>query len=206
MQHFLKFHLFSSFFALREAIVILMEDMTIGHYLVEPNGVLTELDRVKLSSAQAQGKNGSITWTNNGLAIITGDLTIRIWDIDTSYNYLLSTELVNSTTNTMKTRKLTSPGAATTTTSSEVFTCISYCSDNQTLCAGTNQGNLYTWKRTNYSVDVPENAWQLNNISAVKGAIKQCMWGITNITTSCILINCITNVFILKVKCNLTLN
>lgn len=34
----------------REAIVTLMEDMTIAHYLVESSGILTELDRVKLSS------------------------------------------------------------------------------------------------------------------------------------------------------------
>lgn len=80
----------------------------------------------------------------------------------------------------------------------EVFTCIAYNSDNQTLCAGTNQGNLYTWKRTNYLVDVPENLWQLNNISTVRGAIKHCIWGLTDSIKSCILVNCISNVYILK--------
>lgn len=54
---------------------MLMEDMTIGHYLVETNGPLTELDRVKLSS-QAQ-KNGYISWAgSSGLAIITGKIFI----------------------------------------------------------------------------------------------------------------------------------
>lgn len=89
----------------------------------------------------------------------------------------------------------------TTTLSNETFACIAYCVDNQTLCAGTNKGNLYTWKRTNYTtIDVPENAWQLNNISSVKGSIKQCTFGITNTLKSCILVNCVTNVFILKVS------
>lgn len=86
----------------------------------------------------------------------------------------------------------------------EVFTCIAYCSDNQTLCAGTNQGNLYTWKRTNYSVDVPENTWQLNNISAVRGAIKQCTWGVCETVKPCIMVNCIANVYILKVRTDTT--
>lgn len=80
----------------------------------------------------------------------------------------------------------------------EVFTCIAYNSDNQTLCAGTNQGNLYTWKRTNYLIDVPENLWQLNNISTVKGAIKHCIWGLTDSIKFCIMVNCISSVFILK--------
>lgn len=55
----------------REAIVTLMEDMTVGHYLVESTGSLTELDRVKLSSMVA-GHNGAISWAGNALAIITG--------------------------------------------------------------------------------------------------------------------------------------
>ena len=83
----------------------------------------------------------------------------------------------------------------------EIFTCIAYCTDNQTLCAGTNQGNLYTWKRTaNYGIDVPENSWQLNNISVVRGAIKQCYWGINEIAKPCIMVNCISNVYVLKVS------
>lgn len=89
--------------------------------------------------------------------------------------------------------------SSSNSTAIETFACIAYCVDNQTLCAGTNQGNMYTWKRTNYSIDVPENAWQLNNISNIKGSIKQCSWGITNTIKSCILVNCVTNVFILKV-------
>lgn len=100
---------------------------------------------------------------------------------------------------------LTVTTGTTTTKTMEVFTCIAYCSDNQTLCAGTNQGNLYTWKRltsavANYTFDVPENAWQLNNVSSVRGAVKQCDWGICDIAQPCVMLNCIANVYILKVK------
>lgn len=92
----------------------------------------------------------------------------------------------------------------------EVFTCLSYCGDNQTLCAGTNQGNLYIWKRniqgalseaanaTN-EFDSMENFWHLVNIANVRGAIKHCSWGVCDVSTPCVLVNCISNVFILKV-------
>ncbi|XP_037026669.1 intraflagellar transport protein 140 homolog [Bradysia coprophila] len=189
----------------REAIVGLMDDMTVCHFLVEANGSLTELDKVKLSG-RITGHTGCISWAGNAMAIISGDFSVRIWDIDTSDNFLLPTSLPNpsktSPTQISKNRTASvRTGTITTTTTAtpmEVFTCIAYCSDNQTLCAGTNQGNLYTWKRTNYSVDVPENTWQLNNISAVRGAIKQCTWGVCETVKPCIMVNCIANVYILK--------
>ncbi|KAJ6640265.1 Intraflagellar transport protein 140 like [Pseudolycoriella hygida] len=187
----------------REAIVGLMDDMTVCHFLVESNGNLTELDKVKLSG-RVSGHKGCVSWAGNAMAIINGDFSVRIWDIDTSDHFLLPTSLPNtSKTSPIQISKNRSSTVRTgtttaTTTQMEVFTCIAYCSDNQTLCAGTNQGNLYTWKRTNYSVDVPENTWQLNNISAVRGAIKQCTWGVCETVKPCIMVNCIANVYILK--------
>ncbi|XP_055383288.1 intraflagellar transport protein 140 homolog [Condylostylus longicornis] len=212
----------------RDAIVCLMEDMTVAHYLSESSGSLTELDRVKLSG-KIPGNNGEISWAANSLAIITGDFTVRIWDIDTSDNFLLPMNLpsvedtkplsdsilpegtnkngIYSNSGILQYTTNTSVSHNTKTTN-EVFTCIAYCPDNQTLCAGTNQGNLYTWKRTssvatvvtssNYSSDMPETTWQLNNISAVRGAIKQCYWGINEIMKPCILVNCVSNVYVLK--------
>lgn len=47
--------------------------MTIALYLVESTGILTELDRVKLSG-NISGKGGAISWAGNSLAIITGEL------------------------------------------------------------------------------------------------------------------------------------
>lgn len=144
--------------------------------------------------------------TNYSIFSFVGDFTVRLWDIDSGDNYLLSINLPNenssapveSSSNIIST---TTNAIANSTISNETFACLAYCVDNQTLCAGTNKGNLYTWKRTNYTtIDVPENAWQLNNISLVKGSIKQCTWGTTNAIKPCILVNCVTNVFILKVS------
>lgn len=57
----------------RDAVVCLMDDMSVILYLVESTGILTELDRVKLS-CPVTGKKGAITWTYSTLAIITGML------------------------------------------------------------------------------------------------------------------------------------
>lgn len=128
--------------------------------------------------------------------IPSGDFSVRIWDIDTSDNFLLPTN-VNDTAGALSNKP---SGLGVGVSTNEVFTCVAYCADNHTLCAGTNQGNVFTWKRTHVRAsDEPELAWQLNNVSVVRGAIKQCSWGICETVNSCILVNCVANVFILKV-------
>ncbi len=154
----------------REAIVTLMEDMTIAHYLIESSGELTELDRVKLSS-RITGYDGSISWAGNALAIITGDLNVRIWDIDTSDNFVLPTNHASA--------KNTNSKNFLKTSSTEVFTSIAYCPHIQKLCATTNQGSIYIWKKTSYRVEA-ESQWQLTDVSNVRGSIKQCLWGCEN--------------------------
>ncbi|XP_049310514.1 intraflagellar transport protein 140 homolog [Bactrocera dorsalis] len=205
----------------KDAVICLMEDMTIALYLVESTGILTELDRVKLSG-NISGKGGAISWAGNSLAIITGDLSVRIWDIEKSDNYLLKMDLPStaisvlgssisldgnsastnvfsndtsekssSTLNSRKLHKFIQP-------TNELFTCLAYSTSNQTLCAGTNQGNIYTWKRRVGVFDMPEDSWQLTNISTVRGAVKQCIWGFNELAKPCMLINCISNVYVLK--------
>lgn len=172
----------------REAIVTLMEDMTVGHFLVEASGSLTELDRVKLAS-RISGYDGAISWAGNSLAIITGDLSVRIWDIDTSDNFLLPTD---------HTSVKNLHGRHGKSSNTEIFASIAYCAQNQTLCAGTNQGSIYIWKKTNYKSEA-ENGWQLTDVSSVRGAIKQSIWGIVSDTLNpCIVVNCISNVYVLK--------
>lgn len=172
----------------REAIVTLMEDMTIAHYLVETSGSLTELDRVKLSS-RISGYDGLISWAGNALAIITGDLNVRIWDIDTSDNFLLPTDHASIKSHPQK--------GFSKTTSTEIFSSIAYCPQNQKLCAVTNQGSVYIWKMSHFKSE--SDGWQLTDVSAIRGSAKQCIWGCSgDAFKPCIVVNCISNVYILK--------
>ncbi|XP_030384608.1 intraflagellar transport protein 140 homolog [Scaptodrosophila lebanonensis] len=213
----------------KEAVICLMEDLTVTLFLVESTGILTELDRVKLSG-RGMGKLGGISWAGNSLAIITGDLSVRIWDIERSDNYLLKMELPSSYATGSTGASLSSMGHATSSVSNnffsqestesngsltnglqrksakyaqlasnEIFTCLAYSTEYQTLCAGTSLGNLYTWKRAvSCFVGSPEDAWQLSNISTVRGAVKSCEWGFNELAKPCILVNCISNVYMLK--------
>ncbi|XP_031624107.1 intraflagellar transport protein 140 homolog isoform X2 [Contarinia nasturtii] len=227
----------------REVVVTLMEDMMVGHYMVESTGTFTELERVKLSG-KVPGKNGFLSWAGSSLAVITGDFTVRIFDLDTSDSFLLpmsqakkdteksepvkSIEKIGSPIHMRATRSImdrdyesdeeiavtvdeTESTKVTTIASKtmEVFTSLAYCNENQTLCAGTNQGNLYIWKRNTSLVmqmvsvsengyESMENCWHLVNIANVRGAIKFCSWGVCDVSTPCVLVNCISNVYILK--------
>jgi intraflagellar transport protein 140 len=156
---------------------------------VESSGSLTELDRVKLSS-RISGYDGAISWAGNSLAIITGDLSVRVWDIDTSDNFLLPTD--HASIKNLHTKQ------NSRVSSTEIFSSIAYCPQNQTLCAGTNQGSIYVWKKSNFKSEA-ENGWQLTDVTTVRGAIKQSIWGVVSDTLSpCIVCNCISNVYILK--------
>lgn len=51
-----------------------MDDMTVCHFLVESNGSLTELDKVKLSG-HVTGHTGCVSWAGNAMAIINGAIS-----------------------------------------------------------------------------------------------------------------------------------
>lgn len=55
-----------------------MEDLTVTLFLVESTGILTELDRVKMSG-RGGGRQGGIAWSGNSLAIITGRIYYSIF-------------------------------------------------------------------------------------------------------------------------------
>ncbi|KRT80306.1 hypothetical protein AMK59_8792 [Oryctes borbonicus] len=179
----------------RDIVVIMMEGLTVGTFSVEPQGHLTELAKVKLSGRiqSMRSSNGQgLAWAgNNCLAILTGDLTVRIWDIETNDNYVLPV-MMKSYANDKKDKNRQV---------NEMFTCLSFCQASLTLCAGTNIGRLYFWlKKINKSIYVenPEDAWELSNINVVSGTIKQLMWGSVNLRLPLLCVNCVTKVYIMK--------
>lgn len=126
----------------------------------------------------------------NVVFLILGDLTVRIWDIDTNDNYVLPTTMKQYSTNENKNNQI-----------SEMFTCLSYCKTNQTLCAGTNIGRIYFWSKKQPNVDlqdVLDETWELNNVNSVCGTVKQVMWGSANLRLPILSVNCVTKVYIMK--------
>ncbi|EFA08985.1 Intraflagellar transport protein 140 homolog-like Protein [Tribolium castaneum] len=173
----------------KDALIVMMEGLTIGHFSVDSQGQLNELAKVKLSGrvqSRGVGTQGLVWCSNSSLAVLTGDLIVRIWDIETNDNYVLPTSL-KFYTNDDKNR-----------TVSEVFTCLAFCKLNQTLCAGTNIGRIYFWTRNTNNGESPEDCWELNNVNTVSGTVKQLMWGSVQLRLPLLSVNCVTCVYIMK--------
>ncbi|CAG9865125.1 unnamed protein product [Phyllotreta striolata] len=175
----------------KDAVVIMLEGFTICYFSVDFRGQLTEITKVKLSG-RVQTRNvgnQSITWAGiNCLAVLTGDLVARVWDIETNDNYVLPTQMKLYDTQDKY------------HTVNEIFTCVSYCSLNHTLCAGTNIGRVYFWTRRQNSSEIesPDDLWELNNVNSISGTIKQVIWGSLMTRLPLLSVNCVTSVYVMK--------
>lgn len=176
----------------KDALIVMMEGLTIGHFSVDSQGHLTELAKVKLSGRIQTRTIGSqgLTWiSNSSLAILTGDLMVRVWDIESNDNYTLPTTLkmFEDNQNTNDNNNI-----------NEIFTCLAYSKLNQNLCAGTNIGRIYFWMKNLNNIDNPEDMWELNNVNTISGTIKQLMWGSVMLRLPLLSVNCVTSVYIMK--------
>ncbi|EZA61734.1 hypothetical protein DMN91_004415 [Ooceraea biroi] len=170
----------------RDSIVIMTEGLNIGHFQADPiNGELTELTKVKLSGRSDTSRltNLALCWVSgNTLAILTGELTVRCWDLHTGDSYVLSPP--DSSNGNIATPQ-------------EMCTSLAFCKSNDTLAAGTNLGTIYLWKRKSVS-ECDENAWpSVPESCTIHGTVKQLTWGSSLSRNSLLAVNCITNVFIL---------
>lgn len=175
----------------KDALIVMMEGLTVGHFSIDNQGHLNELAKVKLSGrlqTRGVGNQGLVWCSPSSLAILTGDLVVRIWDIETNDNYVLPTSL----------KFYTSEDRNRTVT--EIFTCLAFSKLNQTLCAGTNIGRIYFWSKNASKVlnENPEDCWELNNVNTVSGTVKQLMWGSVQLRLPLLSVNCVTSVYIMK--------
>ncbi|CAK9817048.1 Intraflagellar transport protein 140 homolog [Anthophora quadrimaculata] len=169
----------------RDSLIVMTEGLNIGHFQADPiTGRLTELTKVKLSSRFDVSRTGpAMCWAGtNTLAILTGELGVRCWDLHTGDSYVLTPP--DSTTGNMAMPQ-------------EICTSISFCKNNGTLVAGTNLGTIYLWKRK-VEMDGDENTWpNVPESCSIHGTVKQLTWGATLLRNPLLAVNCITNVFIL---------
>ncbi|XP_011298550.1 intraflagellar transport protein 140 homolog [Fopius arisanus] len=169
----------------RDSVVIMTEGLTIGHFQSESTtGRLTELSRVKLSGKSDFSRTGpAFCWVGaNSLAILTGELSVRCWDLFTGDTYVLAP--ADSTTGNLATPQ-------------EIYTSLSFCMSNETLAAGTNLGAIHLWRKKNASI-TDEYGWPtVPKSCSVHGTVKQLTWGGNLLRNPLLAVNCITNVFIL---------
>ncbi|XP_050592532.1 intraflagellar transport protein 140 homolog isoform X2 [Bombus affinis] len=169
----------------RDSLIVMTEGLNIAHFQTDPiTGRLTELTKVRLSSRYDILRTGpAMCWAGaNTLAILTGELGVRCWDLHTSDSYVLSPP--DSSTGNMATPQ-------------EICTSIAFCKNNGTLAAGTNLGTIYLWRRK-IETDCDENGWpNVPESCSIHGTVKQLTWGAFFLRSPLLAVNCITNVFIL---------
>ncbi|XP_014614871.1 PREDICTED: intraflagellar transport protein 140 homolog [Polistes canadensis] len=170
---------------IRDSIIIMTEGLNIGYFQADPiTGQLTEITKVKLSGRSDVPRSGpAICWAgSNTLAVLTGELGVRCWDLHTGDTYVLSPP--DSLTGNLATPQ-------------EICTSLSFCKNNDTLAVGTNLGTIYLWKGK-IVTDPDENRWSsIPESCTIHGTVKQLIWGATLLRNPLLAVNCITNVFIL---------
>ena len=159
-------------YSLNDLIIVITESMVIGQFQMDPDGSLTEVSKIKIST---RSKENHAVWVGSGLlAIASGEASIRVWDLRTDDNYVLPDP----------------PGSSGT--SSEIISSLSYCPRKNTLAAGTNAGYILMWK---YGPGRPiEDDWRALPKVHIGPAIRTLNWGGLN---KYLAINCVRQVFIL---------
>lgn len=187
----------------KDHVIVIMEGLTIGNFSVDRQGNLIELGKVKLSGrVQTRGGDHSqkVTWCGNDqLAVITGDLVVRIWDAETNDNYTMPTAAMGPGAKLYVTDDRR-PLSTASANSHETFSCVSYCRRNGTLCAGTNLGKVYFWtrRRDDNGIELAADAWELDNANSIGGTVKHLTWGESRAGLPLLAVNCVTSVYAMK--------
>ena len=158
-----------------DSLVVVTETLVVGQFRVEPDGSLVETSKVKMSSRSA---DCSMTWAGRGLlATTTGELAVRLWNLDTGDNFVLT-------------------GTTGTSGHSEFLSSLAYCGPKSTLAGGTNLGNILLWRHHDL-VDSrsEERAWTQEPMARVGQAVKQLCWGSNY---NLLGVNTVREVFILR--------
>ena len=145
-----------------DILIVITENMVIGQFQSEKDGSVSELSRVKLSTRL---KENHVTWVASGqLAISSGEMNIRIWDLKNDDNYVLSYD---------------PPDKSST---AEFITCLDFCSKKGILAAGSNAGKIVMFHTTagSYPVGYREDHWRQLPAVVIGTSIRKLMWGGVN--------------------------
>ena len=143
----------------QDIIIVITESMVIGQFQVDPDGCLTEVAKIKVST---RTKENQAAWAGKGmLAIATGEVNVRLWDLKTDDNYVLP-----------------NPPASSSSTSLETITSLAFCEDRNILAAGTNAGYVLMWRYPAHQTTRPSDEdWKALPRVHIGPTIRSIAWG-----------------------------
>ncbi|XP_072337471.1 LOW QUALITY PROTEIN: intraflagellar transport protein 140 homolog [Scyliorhinus torazame] len=147
----------------KEILMVVTEALFLSQHSIGLDGTSQELMKVKLSGKA--GQKADIVWVESGLLITaTGEIVIRLWDLDKDENYTLTLD--------------EHLGFST----GEIINCISYCESKGIIAAGTSKGQVALWRKTvvnslsGCKID-GKDQWKLQAPIDLEGNIIQIKWG-----------------------------
>ncbi|XP_041061994.1 intraflagellar transport protein 140 homolog isoform X2 [Carcharodon carcharias] len=147
----------------KEILMVVTEALFLSQHSIGLDGTSQELMKVKLSGKA--GPKADIIWVESGLLITaTGEIVIRLWDLDKNENYTLT------------------PDEHLGYSTGEIINCISYCESKGIIAAGTSKGQVALWRKAlvnSSSVCRIEgkDQWKLQAPIDLEGNIIQIKWG-----------------------------
>ncbi|XP_041061995.1 intraflagellar transport protein 140 homolog isoform X3 [Carcharodon carcharias] len=112
----------------KEILMVVTEALFLSQHSIGLDGTSQELMKVKLSGKA--GPKADIIWVESGLLITaTGEIVIRLWDLDKNENYTLT------------------PDEHLGYSTGEIINCISYCESKGIIAAGTSKGQVALWRK-----------------------------------------------------------
>uniref|UniRef100_UPI00398F7C73 intraflagellar transport protein 140 homolog n=1 Tax=Pristiophorus japonicus TaxID=55135 RepID=UPI00398F7C73 len=147
----------------KEILVVVTEELFLSQHSIGLDGTSQELMKVKLSGKA--GQTADIIWVERDLLITaTGEIAIRVWDLDRDENYALTLD--------------EHLGFGT----GEIINCISYCESKGILAAGTSKGQVAMWRKALVSCMngwrmEGKDQWKLQAPIDLEGNITQIKWG-----------------------------
>ncbi|OAF69068.1 hypothetical protein A3Q56_03178 [Intoshia linei] len=154
-----------------DSLIILTKSLNIIKYKMQlDQNKLVEIKNIKLSSMDPDNTD-IIMCQFSTLAFLSGDKTIRLYDIDKNVNKILNVMDENILDN------------------NETICCVCYSKNQKIIAAGTTDGHVLFWKLLN------DDNWKFISSSQIDGVIGQLVWN--NVDES-IAVNTHENVYILK--------
>ena len=127
-------------------------------------------------------KENHISWVSAGqLAITSGEMNIRIWNLKNDDNFVLSYD----------------SGDGTNKSTSEFITCLDYCASKGILSAGTNSGYIAMWKSAGGGDTMNEGGWKCLPRVHIGNAVRNMLWGGATGAPQVLALNTIRQVFFL---------